>query len=119
MGEHINTDEATTKIAIVSVAAFLETCGKSLDDLSKTGIGPAGATHLQSIRSMVSQCAMSLRSYASAHKSYTPPELDSLFNTEKIKDELEKDDAFLAAEQEQELAKLMGFIEEEVDGLLN
>jgi hypothetical protein len=118
MGEHY--DENTTKIAIVSVATFIETCSKSLDDLSKTGMSSAGATHLQSIKAMLSQCAISLRSYAIAHKTQSKSlELESLFPHDHEPDLAIKDESFLAAEQEEQLAKLMGFIEEETDGPIN
>lgn len=123
MGEHQtknlnNSDEATTKIAIVSVATFLETCAKSLSEIARTGIGPAGATHLQSIGGMVAQCALSLRSYSASYKStdYSSLLLDPEL-PQKVADEFGlSDDGYLEEEQEFELARLLGTLPPQEDG---
>ena len=123
MGEHQkenlnNSDEGTTKIAIVSVAAFLESCAKSLSEIARTGIGPAGATHLQSIGGMVSQCALSLRSYSGAYRNnhnYSENILDEI--PEKLADAFGvAEDGYLEEHQEFELARLLGTLPTQEDG---
>ena len=123
MGEHQkknlnNSDEATTKIAIVSVATFLETCAKSLQEIARTGIGPAGATHLQSIGGMVAQCAASLRSYSTAYKSSEYPDMSLLEDLPaKVAEQFGlHDDGYLEEQQEFELARLLGTLPPQEDG---
>jgi hypothetical protein len=115
MGEQKNTldssQENTTKIAITSVAQFVETCAQSLCDISKTGLGPAGQTHLNSISSMLKQCSQSLRSYAAAHKQTAPIELpdDPELTPERQRRFALQDEVYLEEEQEELLKTWFNF----------
>jgi hypothetical protein len=118
MGEHnnnciANNEEQTIKIAVISVSAFIDTCAVTLHGIGKSGVGPAGATHLQSVQRMLEQCAASLRSYAAAYKTpdYTNDYDDeSLPPHEKEPDYAQQDEAYLEAEQENKLAQMLGLI---------
>jgi hypothetical protein len=107
MGEQDNT----TKIAIVSVASFLETCATSLSEIAKTGMGTAGQTHLRSVGTMLKQCSQSLKSYAAHHKGdYIMEENDPDLAPDRQERFALQDESYLEAEQEMILARLLGTI---------